>query len=81
MSYLIKLKNTRGYVTNFYNRKGVKKVSYHKHMTKAKVWKTETGAKKALSTYLEDNQEPIELIIIEKNIPQQNTTNSSKENY
>lgn len=70
MSYLIKLKDTRGYVTNFYTKQGIRKVSYHKHMTKAKCWKTEIGAKKALNKYYEmcDINDKIELIIIEKNM-------------
>jgi hypothetical protein len=70
MSYLIKLKDTRGYVTNFYTKQGIRKVSYHKHMTKAKCWKTELGAKNALNKYYEmcDINDKIELIIIEKNM-------------
>jgi hypothetical protein len=53
MPYVIKMRSTRGYVTKFYKDKQKNsKVSYHKHLKEAKVWKTETGVRKALFKFI-----------------------------
>jgi len=71
MSYIIKMKGTRGYVSNIYKDKnGNMKVSYHKLMKNAKVWKTEDGVKKVLFKYIfESNTENSDdFMIIKKSI-------------
>lgn len=58
MPYVIKMRNTKGYVTGFYKNKDKEmKVSYHKHLSKAKIWKTEKGVKKALYKFIFKNKD------------------------
>lgn len=55
MPYVIKMRSTRGYVSKFYKNKDELKVSYHKHLKEAKVWKTEKGVINALTKFLDKN--------------------------
>lgn len=68
MPYVIKINKVRGYVSNFYkNKKGELKISFHKHLKQAKIWKTEQGAKKGYYKILYGkNYNPSDLKIIKK---------------
>jgi hypothetical protein len=67
MPYIVKMRKVRAYVTNFYKRGDEYNVSYHKHINKAKIWKTEKGVKVALNKYLKSsNEKPKHFMVVEK---------------
>jgi hypothetical protein len=67
MPYIIKMRKVKAYVTNFYKYNNRYDVSYHKHINKAKIWKTEKGVKNALLNYIEKSDDNIkDFMIVEK---------------
>lgn len=67
MPYIIKMRKVKAYVTNFYKHDNEYSISYHKHINKAKIWKTEKGVQNALLNYIEKSGDNIKnYMILEK---------------